>query len=82
MSVPASVTMTNEDAEIEERLALWANSTHIQGVFHPGIFPQEHDRCSAEVADLIDFVTRGKLRVLIDRVFRLADPTQAHRFTL
>jgi hypothetical protein len=44
--------MTNEDAGIEERLAPWVNSIHIQGVFHPGIFPQEHDRCFALVADL------------------------------
>jgi hypothetical protein len=44
-----------------------------QGVYYPGIFPQEHDRCFAVVAGLIDAVANGQLKVLIDRVFPLAE---------
>lgn len=63
-------------------LVLWPNSTNVQGVYYPGIFPQEHDRCFAVVGSLIDDVAEGRLKVLIDRVFPLAEAAQAHRYIL
>jgi NADPH2:quinone reductase len=67
-----------------DSLTRWhsANSTDVQGVYYPGIFPQEHDRCFAVVAGLIDAVANGQLKVLIDRVFPLAEAAQAHRYIL
>jgi hypothetical protein len=42
----------------------------------------KHDRCFAVVAGLIDAVANGQLKVLIDRVFPLAEAAQAHRHIL
>jgi NADPH2:quinone reductase len=73
------VGVSGRDPERLDPLALWANSTDVQGVHYPGIFPQEHDRC---VAGLIDAVANGQLKVLIDRVSPLAEAAQAHRYIL
>jgi NADPH2:quinone reductase len=76
------VGVSGRDFERLDPLALWPNSTDVQGVYYPGIFPQEHDRCFAVVASLIDDVAKGRLKVLIDRVFPLAEAAQAHRYIL
>jgi NADPH:quinone reductase len=55
-------------------------STDVQGVYYPAILLLEHGRCFPVVAGLIDDVAKGKLKVLIDRVFPLAEAAQAHRF--
>jgi NADPH2:quinone reductase len=76
------VGVSGRDPERLDPLALWANSTDVQGVYYPGIFPQEHGRCFAVVAGLIDAVANGQLKVLIDRVFPLAEAAQAHRYII
>lgn len=76
------VGVSGRDPERLDPLALWANSTDVQGVYYPGIFPRERDRCFAVVAGLIDAVANGQLKVLIDRVFPLAQAAQAHRYIL
>jgi len=76
------IGVSGRDPEQLNPLALWANSTNVQGVYYPGIFPQEHDCCFAVVSDLIDDVAKGGLKVPIDRVFSLAEAAAAHRFIL
>jgi NADPH2:quinone reductase len=76
------VGVSGRDPERLDPLALWANSTDVQGVYYPGIFPQEHGRCFGVVAGLVDAVANGQLKVLIDRVFPLAEAAQAHRYIL
>ena len=74
------VGVSGRDFERLDPLALWANCTDVQGVYYPAILPKEHSRCFPVVAALIDDVAKGKLKVLIDRVFPLAEAANAHRF--
>jgi NADPH2:quinone reductase len=76
------VGVSGRDSEQLNSLTLWANSTDVQGVYYPGIFPQEHDRCFAVVSAVINDVAEGELKVPIDRVFPLAEAAAAHRFIL
>jgi NADPH:quinone reductase len=76
------VGVSGRDSERLDPLVLWANCTDVQGVYYPGIFPQEHDRCFAVVSALIDDIANGKLKVPIDRVFPLAEAAKAHRYIL
>jgi NADPH2:quinone reductase len=74
------VGVLGRDQERLDPLALWENCTDVQGVYYPALLPQEHSRCFRVVAGLIDDVAKGKLNVLIDRVFPLTEAAQAHRF--
>jgi NADPH2:quinone reductase len=76
------VGVPGRDRERLDPLALWENCTDVQRVYYPAILPHEHGRCFPVVAELIDDVAKGGLKVLIDRVFPFVEAAQAHRFVL
>ena len=52
----------------------------LRGVFLGGALMTEYPRVSAMIAELIERVARGELRVHIDRAFELAQAADAHAY--
>ncbi len=63
-----------------EAKALWAKNNTLRGVFLGGALLSEHPRVHAMIADLIERVARGELKVEIDRSFALAEAAEAHAY--
>ena len=59
---------------------LWDQNTTLRGVFLGGALMTEYPRVSAMIAELIERVACGKLRVHIDRAFELAQAADAHAY--
>jgi NADPH:quinone reductase len=57
---------------------LWAQNNTLHGVFLGGALLAEYPRVHAMIADLIGRVASGELRVVIDRMFPLAEAAAAH----
>ena len=57
---------------------LWAKNNALRGVFLGGALLTEYPRVHAMIADLIERVASGEVRVEIDRTFPLADAAAAH----
>lgn len=66
-------------SEIEAK-ALWAKNNTLRGVYLGGALLAEHPRVHPMIADLIERVARGELRVEIDRSFPLAEAAAAHAY--
>src|SRR2546423_12792433 len=59
---------------------LWEKNNALRGVFLGGALLSEYPRVRAMVADLLERVARGELRVHIDREVALADAAAAHTY--
>jgi NADPH2:quinone reductase len=66
-------------SDIDAR-ALWAQNNTLRGVFLGGALLSEYPRVHAMIADLIEQVANGVLRVEIDRTFPLAEAAAAHAY--
>jgi NADPH2:quinone reductase len=59
---------------------LWEKNNTLRGVFLGGVLLAEYPRAHAMIAELIDRVGAGELRVEIDRTFPLAEAAAAHAY--
>ena len=66
-------------SEIDAR-DLWAQNTTLRGVFLGGALLTEYPRVHAMIADLMERVASGELRVEIDRMFPLAEGAATHAY--
>lgn len=76
------VGVSGRDPERLDPVSLWPGCNSVQGVFFPSSLPHEHERGYAMVADLLQDVWQGKLKVVIDQVFPLAEAEAANRSAL
>src|SRR3954453_4839078 len=63
-----------------EARELWTNNNALRGVFLGGVLMNEYQRVHALIADLLQQLANGSLRVIIDRTFPLADAAAAHAY--
>ena len=66
-------------SDVEAR-ALWNQNNTLRGVFLGGALLAEYPRVHAMIADLLERIAAGKLRVVIDRTFPLAEAAAAHAY--
>jgi NADPH2:quinone reductase len=66
-------------SDIEAR-SLWDKNNALRGVFLGGALLNEYPRVRAMIADLIERVAKGELRVHIDRTFPLDQAAAAHAY--
>ena len=59
---------------------LWAQNNTLRGVFLGGALLTEYPRVHAMIADLIERVASGEVRVEIARTFPLAEAAAAHAY--
>lgn len=63
-----------------EARALWEKNNALRGVFLGGALLNEYPRVHKMIADLLERVASGELRVVIDTTFQLADAAAAHAY--
>jgi NADPH2:quinone reductase len=63
-----------------EARELWAQNNSLRGVFLGGALLTEYPRVHAMIADLLERVASGEVRVVIDRTFPLAEAADAHSY--
>jgi NADPH2:quinone reductase len=75
-----SVGVAGRSGSNVEARGLWMKNNALRGVFLGGALLAEYPRVSAMIADLLERVARGELRVHIDRTFQLAEAADAHAY--
>lgn len=75
-----SVGLAGRAGSNVEARALWAQNNALRGVFLGGALMAEYPRVHEMIADLLDQVAAGRLRVVIDRTFPLAEAAAAHAY--
>jgi NADPH2:quinone reductase len=75
-----SVGVAGRAGSSVEARDLWAQNTTLRGVFLGGAIIAEYPRVHAMIAELLDRVASGELRVEIDRTFPLAEAAGAHAY--
>jgi NADPH:quinone reductase len=61
-------------------MSLWGKNAALFGFSLTTSLQNDHARTYAAIADCIERVARGELRVIIDKKFALADAVEAHRY--
>jgi NADPH2:quinone reductase len=75
-----SVGVAGRAGSAIEARDLWAQNNSLHGVFLGGALLSEYPRVHAMIAELLERVARGELRVEIDRTFALAEAVAAHAY--
>jgi NADPH2:quinone reductase len=75
-----SVGLAGRAGSTIEARDLWGQNNTLRGVFLGGALLAEYPRVHAMIADLIERVASGALRVEIDRTFPLAEADAAHAY--
>jgi NADPH:quinone reductase len=75
-----SVGVAGRGGSDVEAKALWAKNNTLRGVFLGGALIAEHPRVHRMIAELIERVADGQLKVQIDRSFPLAEAAAAHAY--
>jgi NADPH2:quinone reductase len=75
-----SVGVAGRAGSAVEARDLWAKQNTLRGVFLGGAMMTELPRVHAMIADLLERVARGEIRVVIDRTFPLAEAAEAHAY--
>jgi NADPH2:quinone reductase len=75
-----SVGIAGRAGSTVEARELWANNNALRGVFLGGVLMNEYPRVYAMIADLLQRVASGSLKVIIDRTFPLAEAAAAHAY--
>jgi NADPH2:quinone reductase len=75
-----SVGVAGRGGSRVEARDLWAQNNTLRGVFLGGALLHEYPRAHAMIADLIERVARGELRVETARTFPLSEAAAAHAY--
>ena len=75
-----SVGVASRAGSSVEAQSLWAQNNTLRGVFLAAAMVNEYPRVHPMIADLLERVARGELRVVIDRTFPLAEAAAAHSY--
>jgi NADPH2:quinone reductase len=75
-----SVGIAGRAGSTVEARELWANNNALRGVFLGGVLMNEYPRVYAMITDLLQQVASGRLKVIIDRTFPLAEAAAAHAY--
>ena len=74
-----SVGVAGRGGSAIEARDLWAQNNTLRGVFLGGALMAEYPRVHAMIADLLERVASGEMRVVIDRTFPLAEAAAGAR---
>jgi NADPH2:quinone reductase len=77
-----TVGVSGRDTEKLDPVTLWRGNNSLHGVYFPSALDREHKRVHALVQDILERVSRGELKVVLDQVFPLAQAADAHRYVL
>jgi NADPH2:quinone reductase len=75
-----SVGVTGRAGSEVEARDLWAQNNSLRGVFLGGAMLTEYPRLHPMIADLLQRVADGEIRVEIDRTFPLSEAAAAHEY--
>src|SRR3954471_13050660 len=75
-----SVGVAGRGGSAVEARDLWPKQNTLRGVFLGGAMMTELPRVHAMIADLLDRVASGDIRVVVDRTFPLAEAAAAHEY--
>jgi NADPH2:quinone reductase len=75
-----SVGVAGRAGSTVEARDLWAKQNTLRGVFLGGAMMAELPRVHAMIADLLDRVASGEIRVVVDRTYPLAEAAEAHAY--
>ncbi|HEV3192890.1 MAG TPA: zinc-binding dehydrogenase [Polyangiaceae bacterium] len=72
--------LAGRDASLFNPRALWAKNGELIGLYLFASLQNEHERAYRVIAECIERVARGELKVVIDKRFKLAEASQAHAY--
>ena len=77
-----TVGVAGRDQTRPDVVSLWRGNNSLQGVFLPSSLDLEPERVHSMIAQILKDVARGELRVVVDKIFPLAEAANAHRYVL